>query len=122
MRSALLLIDHGSRRPEANAVLEEVAGFLRTAHPGLVVVAAHLEQAQPDIARGLALCVEARATEVVVVPYFLGPGRHAGEDVPRLVREAASAFAGLEVRITEPLGPDPLLAALVAKRAGLPSA
>ena len=116
---AILLIDHGSRRDDANAVVREIAAMLRAAHPEVIVELAHLELAPPSVGEGFAACVAAGATTVTAVPYFLGPGRHVREDVPRLVKEAAAAHAGVSARVAEPLGADPLIAALVARRAGL---
>ena len=45
----------------------------------------HLEIVEPDIPAGIAACVAAGATEVVVHPYFLGPGRHTTSDIPEIV-------------------------------------
>ncbi len=116
---AILLIDHGSRRDDANAVVRSIAQMLRAAHPDVIVEAAHLELASPTVEEGFAACVAAGATRVVAVPYFLGPGRHVREDVPRVVGDAAAAHVGVVAHVTEALGADPLIAQLVARRAGL---
>lgn len=117
MTTALLLVDHGSRRAEANAMLEELAELVR-ARLGTIVRTAHLELAPPSIAEGFDACVAAGASDVVVVPVFLTPGRHASDDVPRLAREAAERH-GVGIRVAGVLGADPLLAELVVARAGL---
>lgn len=114
---AIVLIDHGSRRPEANAALEAVASMMRVAAPDRHVEIAHMELAQPDLAAAVAACVAAGARAVVVVPYFLGHGRHTSEDIPRLAREAAATHPDLAVTVAAPLGPDPRLAALALTRA-----
>jgi sirohydrochlorin ferrochelatase len=103
---AIVLVDHGSRRAEANAQLEALAERLREREPGTLVVTAHLEVAQPDIAAALALCASAGAREVVVLPWFLAPGRHTAEDIPRAVAAARERLPSLCVRIGEPLGLD----------------
>ncbi len=112
---ALLLVDHGSRRAEANAQLEELAALVRD-RATVPVMVAHLELAAPSIADGFAACVDAGAHEVVVVPCMLSPGRHAREDVPRLAAEAAQEH-GVSFRVADPLGVHPLLADLVLVRA-----
>jgi sirohydrochlorin ferrochelatase len=115
-----LLIDHGSRLDEANRLLDEIAVLVRAQRGGdALVEVAHMDLAEPTIAVGFARCVAAGATEVVAVPYFLGPGRHATEDVPRLVAEAAEAHDGVGWEVAEVLGAHPLLAQLVIERAGL---
>jgi sirohydrochlorin ferrochelatase len=115
----LIVVDHGSRRPEANAQLEELARRL-SARLGedIVVEIAHLEIAPPTIADALRRCVERGATDVVVHPFMLTPGRHATEDIPRLAHEAAQAFPELRVRVTEPLGLDDAVVDGVLNRSG----
>ena len=104
MTRAVLLVDHGSRRPQANEQLETLAEQLRARLPDRLVVTAHLEIAEPDIAAGLDACAAAGATEVVVHPYFLGPGRHPTDDIPRQVADARERHAGMSIRISDPLG------------------
>ena len=116
MKPAILLVDHGSRRPEANAQLDELAARLRRRAPDRVVEVAHMELAPPSIAEGLAACVAAGARDVVVHPYFLGPGAHSSRDIPRLVAEAAGRHPGLRVRVSEPLGVDERLVEVVLER------
>jgi sirohydrochlorin ferrochelatase len=116
MTRAILLIDHGSRRAEANAMLEEVAALVASASGGLVVRHAHMELASPTIAEGVRACLAAGATELVAVPYMLSPGRHALEDIPRLVREALGAHPEIRARVAPPLGVHPALAEVVLAR------
>jgi sirohydrochlorin ferrochelatase len=112
------LVDHGSRRAEASAFLDELAALVRTRVPEDVSVhVAHMEIALPSVAAGMRACVEDGAAEIVVVPCFFAPGRHAAEDLPRLVAEAATD--DLTITIAEPLGAHPLLAELVVLRAGV---
>jgi sirohydrochlorin ferrochelatase len=104
---AVVLVDHGSREAEANAVLEAVAECVRERLPGRLVRVAHLELAPPALAEAIDACVREGAREVVVQPFFLAPGRHGGGDIPRLAREAAARHPGVTVRVTAPLGAHP---------------
>ena len=52
-----------------------------------------MELAEPSIAAGVRSCVEAGATEVVVFPYMLSPGKHSTRDIPRMVAEAAAGHS-----------------------------
>jgi sirohydrochlorin ferrochelatase len=116
---AFLLVDHGSRAPEANESLVAVAELVRArVGEGVVVAHAHMEIAAPTVPEAIAALVEKGAKEVVVVPYFLSPGRHSREDIPRLVGDATAAHRGVLFVVAEPLGPHPLLAELVLLRAG----
>jgi sirohydrochlorin ferrochelatase len=102
---AVLLVDHGSRRAEANELLDEVAALVRQRlGAGSVVEPAHMEIAEPTIARAFTRCVEQGATRVVVHPFMLAPGRHVTEDLPRLVAEAAAPHDGVTFAMAAPLG------------------
>ena len=104
MKRAILLIDHGSRRAEANALLEDVAAQVRKRAPESIVEVAHLEIAEPDISEGIDACVKQGATQIVVHPYFLGPGRHTTEDIPAQVERAGERHPNVRIRISEALG------------------
>ena len=116
MKRAILLVDHGSRRPEANALLTAVAERVAERVPDVIVRCAHMDLAEPDIAAGIAACVAAGADAIVVHPYFLGPGSHTTDDIPRLVNEAAQAHPGIDVRVSPPLGLHPKLVDAVLDR------
>lgn len=116
---AFLLVDHGSRAAEANESLGEVVALVQSrVGEGIVVLGAHMELASPSVAEGVAEAVKAGAKEIVVVPYFLAPGRHSRKDIPALVSEASAAHPSVLFVVAEPLGPHPLLAELVLLRAG----
>lgn len=104
MTRAIVLVDHGSRLAEANAVLEQIAARLRRRVPDRLVAVAHLELAPPTPAEAIARCVAAGAGEIVVVPCFLAPGAHATRDVPAEAQAAAGRHPGVSIRIAEPLG------------------
>jgi sirohydrochlorin ferrochelatase len=104
VKPAILLVDHGSRRDEANAQLEALGEWVRARVPDRVVHIAHMELASPTIGEGIDACVAAGADAIVVHPYFLGRGDHAMRDIPRLVGEAAQRHDGVRVIISEPLG------------------
>jgi sirohydrochlorin ferrochelatase len=113
---AIVLVDHGSRRPEANAQLDALAERVRAREPGTLVLTAHLEVARPDIAEALARCAEVGADDVVLLPWFLAPGRHTAEDIPRAVAAARARHPSLRVRIGEPIGLDATLVDLAMAR------
>jgi len=104
VKRAILLVDHGSRRAEANALLDAVAEQVRRRTPESIVEVAHLEISEPDIALGIDACVKKGATRIVVHPFFLGPGRHTSEDIPAQIERAARRDQNVRIRISEPLG------------------
>lgn len=111
-----MLIDHGSRRAEANQQLEELAEKIRRRQPDTIVQTAHLEIADPNLGAAIDSCVKAGAKEIVVHPYFLGPGRHTSEDIPRLVSQAAAQHPQVLLRMSAPLGVHDKLVDVVLER------
>jgi len=118
-RVALILVDHGSRYADANAVVESAARDLaRQAGDRFVAVqAAHMELASPSLPEAFASVASAGAAVVVVVLFFLGPGRHSRRDIPAVVARAAARHPSLGVGVSEPRGPDPGLVDLTLVRA-----
>ena len=117
---AILLIDHGSVRPEANHMLSCAANLLQhMVGNNALVRYAHMELAEPSIAKGFADCANSGATEVIAFPYMLSPGKHVSRDVPRLVSEAAAAFPNVTFRVTGAFGIHEKLSELIAIRTGV---
>jgi sirohydrochlorin ferrochelatase len=114
---ALLLIAHGSRKPEANADLEYVADAMRVRGRYPVVRVAYLELAEPTIAAGGAACVAAGAAEVILLPYFLSAGVHVRDDLEAARADLAAAHPRVRFRLAEPLGRHPRLLDVVEERA-----
>lgn len=99
-----MLVDHGSRESAANQQLEELARLLEQRLPDRLVRAAHMELAEPSLAEAIDACLAAGACEIDVHPFFVAPGRHVREDIPRLVGEAATRHPEATIRLSEPLG------------------
>jgi sirohydrochlorin ferrochelatase len=120
---AILLVDHGSTRQEANAMLGDMANVVQhLVSDGVIVRYAHMELAEPSIAQGFTNCVEAGADEAIAFPYMLSPGKHATRDIPRLVAEAAAAHEGVQYRVTDAFGIDEKLAEVILARTGISAA
>jgi sirohydrochlorin ferrochelatase len=116
MTLGVILVDHGSRRDESNVMLLDVVQSFAQATGMPIVEPAHMELAEPSIATAFARCVARGATTVVVFPYFLLPGRHWDEDIPRLAAEAARQHPGIPYLVTAPFGLHPLMAQVIEQR------
>jgi sirohydrochlorin ferrochelatase len=112
----VILVDHGSRREESNAMLLDVVRNFAEATRLAIVEPAHMELAEPSIATAFSRCVERGARTVVVFPYFLSPGRHWDEDIPRLAAAAAREHPGVRYLVTAPFGLHPLMAEVIRQR------
>src|SRR5829696_4465080 len=81
-----------------------------------IIEPAHMELAEPNIACAFARCVARGATQIIVCPFFLSPGKHMQQDIPRLAAEAAALFPVDSFAIAAPLGLDDLILMLLDKR------
>ena len=114
--TAVIIVDHGSRREASNEMLLEAAKAFRASSGYAIVEPAHMEIAQPDIAAAYDRCVSQGATRVVVFPYFLSPGKHWKHDIPALVAAAADRHPHTEWLVTAPFGLHPQMQQIIADR------
>lgn len=114
--TGIILVDHGSRRAESNAMLLEVVATFERNSDYAIVEPAHMELAEPSISTAFGLCVEHGATLIVVHPYFLLPGRHWDQDIPRLAAAAAKAYPAVPYLVTAPLGVHEQMADIIKDR------
>ncbi len=117
MKTAILLIAHGSRHEEANADTYHLAAELRRRGPYALVEVAFLELAEPRLDQGAGRCVEQGATRVTMLPYFLSAGVHVRRDLAEARERFAERYPHVTFRLAEPLGRHPLLVEVIAQRA-----
>ena len=117
MKTALLLIAHGSRNPAANDDLWALADDLRREGGYALVEPSYLELAEPTIENAGRRCIEQGVDRIVMVPYFLSAGVHVRRDLQGHRDELAKQFPGVDVRLAEPMGRHPLLRFIVLQRA-----
>ena len=122
MGSHVVLAGHGSRSPEANAALDELARGL-AAELDLPVHVGYLEMANPSIPSALRAAARDGARRIVLVPYFLSPGMHVRRDLVTVVDEARREL-GVPIVLGEFLGAHEDIPRLLASlaRAGLSGA
>lgn len=111
----VIVVDHGSKREKANAQLIELVAELKIRSNRPIIEPAHMELAAPSIQDAYAACVEQGAKKIIIHPYFLSSGRHATEDIPALVEEAASQFSDVQFVLTKPLGASPMIPDLIVE-------
>lgn len=103
MRS-ILLVSHGSKAPKAREEIEALAAQLKKKSGVEIVQPAFLEIESPDIPGGIRQCVQKGATEITVLLNFLNSGRHAADDIPKIIRQAREKYPGLHFQITKTIG------------------
>ena len=104
MSRAVLLFGHGSRDPSWRAPMDAVAARIRQQQPEVPVACAFLELQEPDLAMAIEGLVTQGATRVAVVPMFLGIGKHAREDLPRLLAAARERHPQVSIEASAAVG------------------
>ncbi len=124
-----VVVAHGTAQLEGLVMLDALLERVRFLRPGLKVRLSFVSRAEPRPDAALREIAAAGAKEAVVLPLFLGSGYHVRHDIPTAVREAtrSAAIVGgpmldrsgrLRVHVARALGPDPMLAQVLAERLG----
>lgn len=112
---AVLLVAHGSRVPESNWEIADLARRLAgKLTPPRTVSHAFLELADPSIPGAIDDLARTGVERIVVIPYFLSAGRHVTEDIPAIVAAARERHSGLEIVIAEHFGAQDRVAELLS--------
>jgi sirohydrochlorin cobaltochelatase len=112
---AIILFGHGSRDPLWRLPMETVATRLRAAQPGAPVRCAYLELDTPTLPEAASEVIKEGATQVRIVPMFLGTGRHAREDLPKLLWQLQAEHPGVAFSLQKSVGEDDRVMDLIAK-------
>lgn len=110
----IILLAHGSRDPLWRAPIEAVAAQVRARAPGTPVRCAYLELCPPTLPEAAAELAGGGARAIRVFPLFFGVGKHAREDLPRLVGQIQASHPGIAVELLPTAGEYPELTALMA--------
>lgn len=114
---AIVVAAHGSRAEGANLAHREVVEALASVvdHP---VSPAFLELAEPSIPEAIDAAVAGGTATVIVVPYFLHPGRHLSDDLPAIVVAATDRHPHTNIRLLGSFGAEPGLLEILAAQVG----
>jgi sirohydrochlorin ferrochelatase len=112
----VIIVDHGSVRAESNESLERIVARFAATCQYQIIEPAHMELAKPDIADAFDHCVDQGAGHIIVIPFFLGPGKHWEQDIPALTTAAAQKHPGSSFRVADPIGMHPLIGDVLAAR------
>lgn len=120
MRTAIVIVGHGSRSAGANADFEAcVRGYadhLHASAPDVTVTHGYVELAQPSLDDALAAMAPGH-DRVIVVPLFLFLVGHTKNDVPIALARARLAHPRVQFVATRELGVHPTLLAIAFDRA-----
>ena len=116
MKTAILLMAHGSRIAAANDAAREVAMMVQEMTGQEIVEVSFREMHEPDIQQGIDTCVARGAGRILLIPYFLFMGAHVQHDLPEEIEAAQKRHPGLEMVMGAHLGAHRKLAEIVVER------
>jgi len=113
--TSLIIIAHGSRRPQSNDEVRQLAEELRhhTMKRFSSVDCAFLELASPSIPEAIDAAVAAGARELHLVPYFLSAGRHVAHDIPDAIDQKRRQYPDAVIHLHPHLGSSPTMPTFV---------
>jgi sirohydrochlorin ferrochelatase len=117
VKSALLILVHGSPNPAANDEMFRVLKVIRSRGVYAIVEAGFLECNDPDIPAAIEKCISQGAQEIVAVPYFLHTGRHVADDLPAIFEAAQAKYQAVQFRLSNFLGKSQKITAILKSRA-----
>lgn len=115
MKSLLVMV-HGSPRPESNADMFAVVDLVRARGAFDLVEVGFMECNEPSIPDAIDLLAHNGATRIIAVPYFLHSGTHVADDLPSLLEEAQERHSEITFSMGPYLGLDPRIADVLADR------
>ena len=116
MKTAILIMAHGSRIPEANDAARQVAAMVREMTGFEIVEVSFRELHEPNIQAGIDACVARGAGRILLMPYFLFMGAHVQHDLPEEIEEARKRHPGLIMEMGNHLGVHRMLAEVETER------
>ncbi|MDP2811290.1 MAG: CbiX/SirB N-terminal domain-containing protein [Rhodocyclaceae bacterium] len=100
----IVLFGHGSRSTEYARPFERIRDAMRAKAPEALIESGFLELTRPTLDESIDSLASQGVTEIVVVPVFIGAGRHVLKDLPQLAANAMDRHPDLEIRLAPPVG------------------
>lgn len=100
----IILFGHGSRSAEYVRPFERIQATMAARNPEALVELGFLELSRPSLDEAIDCLAGRGVTDIVVVPIFIGPGRHVLKDLPQLAANAMDRHPGLEINLAAPVG------------------
>lgn len=116
-RAGLILLAHGSRDALWRQPIEAVHQLVQAMRPDLHCICAYLDACAPDLPAAAQSLIAQGVEHLIVLPLFLGTGKHAREDIPRLLDELRRQHPGCRFDLQTAAGENPRVTSLLAQLA-----
>lgn len=114
--TAVILLSHGSRLPEALTTLQLYKDMIEESGQFEIVEAASLQFNKPDLEDAVASAVARGAERLIVTPLFLYQGVHIQQDIPSIIEAQRKKYPAVEIVIAGNLGADKRVAEVLLDR------
>ena len=115
-KSSLLVMVHGSPKPESNAAMFGVVERVKAQQEYSAVAVGFMECNEPSIPEAIENLVSNGAKTIVAVPYFLHAGTHVADDLPTLLEAAQQKYHEVEFLLGDYLGREELVTEVLRAR------
>lgn len=116
MKTAVLVIAHGSRLRAANEDLYGIVRWLRAANRWDIIEPCFLQFEEPNLTQAVERAIQQEAKRIVLMPFLLFPGNHMQRDIPEEVDALRKKYSQVEILLTRHLGIDERLVQMVIER------
>jgi sirohydrochlorin ferrochelatase len=113
MKTAIIVLGHGSRRQESGAPVVGLTTALKSAGRFEIVEHAFLQYSVPTIEDAVGSCLQQGAGKIVIVPFFLQAGAHVMKDIPDLLENLRRRHPRILFTVTDYVGAHPMIADIV---------
>jgi sirohydrochlorin ferrochelatase len=113
MKTAVIILGHGSRRGGADETVKRVAAEVKKSGGPEIVEYAFLRYVKPAPQEALEYCIRQRVKKVVIVPFFMQPGAHVTKDIPAFVEKAKKEHPDIDIMTTDFVGSHALMVKIV---------
>ncbi len=115
-KQAIVILNHGTRRKEAQ---EEFTGFtagIRSSLPGYRIEQASMELSKPDLFDTVRKLYAENIRRIAVIPFFVFNGIHITRDISGMIEQLRAEYPDLELLQGRTLMPDDRLRDIVLNR------
>jgi sirohydrochlorin ferrochelatase len=114
MKTAVIILGHGSKRYVNDTQVKRIVAAIRESMSCDIVEYAYLQYVQPTPEEAVERCVQQGAKKIVIVPFFMQAGVHVTKDIPALLEKEKQKHPTLDIRVTDYVGTHSLMEQIVA--------
>lgn len=104
--NGILILAHGSRKPETERILESLVSKLKIKTKGALIESAYLQFSEPSLEKGVESLIKLGALDIRIIPLFLFDGIHVTQDIPEEIETLKTRHPGIRISLGRHLGDD----------------